>query len=90
MAGRPVHRSMFLSLSLLLSSCRPYAPSVYIAGSYFPAWLICFTIGALVSALLRVVFIRIGLDDVLPFKLLVYVCLALLVAMVIAYFGFAY
>ncbi|MCX5591106.1 YtcA family lipoprotein [Alcaligenes endophyticus] len=87
-----MRRSPFLLLPLviLLAGCQRYAPSVYIAGSYFPAWLICAVVGIFGALLLRVVAIKIGLEDILPARLLVYVCLALIIAMLFAYFGFTY
>lgn len=67
----------FLPLfALLLSGCTR-APSFVVAGSFFPAWLIFIFVAILITLLIRVVFIKIGLDDVLRFRLLVYSCLAL-------------
>lgn len=63
-------------LAALLSGCAR-APSFAVAGSFFPAWLIFIFIAILVTLLIRVVFIKTGLDDVLRFRLLIYSCLAL-------------
>lgn len=58
------------------------------AGSYFPAWLLCAVIGIVGAALVRVLFIRIALDDMLPLRLLVYTCIALMIAMAIGLYFF--
>lgn len=60
----------------LLSACSA-VPSIYIAGSYFPAWLLSALIGIVATVLIRVALIRTGVDDALPLRLLVYVCMAL-------------
>lgn len=58
-------------LSFLLVGCQR-APSFSIGGAYFPAWLI-FALGAIVLTLIvRLIFIRLGIDDILRFKPLVY------------------
>ena len=66
----------YLMPLLLLSGCRG-APSFALAGSYFPAWLVFIFIAILATLLIRVVFIRLGIDDVLHFRLFIYPCLAL-------------
>ena len=47
------------------------------AGSYFPAWLVFAFIAVMLTVLIRVVLIRLGIDDVMRFKLVVYIALAL-------------
>lgn len=61
---------------LLLSGCSG-APSFALVGSYFPAWLVFIFIAILLTLIIRVVFIRLGIDDILRFRLLIYTCLAL-------------
>jgi len=65
------------------------APSIPLAGAYFPAWLAAALVGVVGSVLVRVVFVRIGLDDVLPLRLFVYVSLGFAIAFAVAlhYFG---
>nr|WP_281389293.1 YtcA family lipoprotein [Parapusillimonas granuli] len=71
-------------MAVPLSGCaQARAPSFYMAGSYFPAWLLCAVIGIAGAAFTRVLFIRIGLDDILPLRLLVYSCIAFIIAMVV-------
>jgi hypothetical protein len=51
------------------------APSMTIAGSYFPTWLVCGIIGIAVAIVARIVFVSTGLAAVLPMQL--YVCAAI-------------
>ena len=76
-----VRRSLWFLLVISLSGCtRAEAPSFSLLGSYFPSWLACASIGVIVAVIARILFIRIGIDDVLPWRLFVYACLALAVA----------
>jgi hypothetical protein len=52
------------------------APSYSIFGAFFPAWLLCATAGLLGSVILRSLIIGSGLEEAMPFKLLVYVAFA--------------
>jgi len=54
------------------------APIVNIEGSFFPAWLLCLLLGLVVTAALRPVLARSGLESHLGPLLLVYPCLCLL------------
>lgn len=67
-------------IAVALSGCASAnAPSIYAFGSYFPSWLLCAVVGIIGSVGVRVFFIRVGLDDVLPLRLFVYVCVALII-----------
>lgn len=70
-----------LPLALALIGCGgPASPSLPLFGAYFPSWLACAGLGVLGAILGRAVFIRLGIDGGLPFRLAVYVCLGLLIA----------
>jgi YtcA family len=59
---RTVRLGPLVSLSALpLSSCSR-APSVDLLGSFFPAWLICLTLGILLTALARLVLLRLHMN----------------------------
>lgn len=74
-------RSLPLLMGLALAGCgAPASPSLPLFGAYFPSWLICGAIGVLGALAGRVLFIRLGVDEGLPLRSLVYICLALLVA----------
>jgi hypothetical protein len=49
----------------LLTSCSR-APSFDILGSFFPAWLVCFAMGILLTAVARWVFVRVSVVLALP------------------------
>lgn len=63
--------------ALMLGGCAPAgAPALPFFGAYFPSWLLCAFIGILGAVILRLIFIRTGLDDVLPARLPVYAAIA--------------
>jgi YtcA family len=64
-----------LLVAPLLSSCSR-APSVEVLGSFFPAWLVCFTVAIALTALARLALLRLRVKAALP--LLVYPSLAAL------------
>lgn len=66
----------------------PLSPSVEFFGAYFPAWLLCVVIGILGAVITRVVLIAIGIDDALPMRLFVYVCIAAVIGFVASAIGF--
>ena len=57
-------------------------------GAYFPSWLLCAAAGVLVAILVRVVFVRIGLDDVLPARLAVYLAVAVAAGLLVSALAF--
>ncbi|HDV9907161.1 TPA: hypothetical protein RKW90_001684 [Klebsiella oxytoca] len=74
----------------MLSGCvAQQVPVFTLLGSYFPAWIACALAGIVAAVIARVVFIRLGIDDALPARLLVYVCLALAVAFIFSLLIFA-
>ncbi|WP_227870794.1 YtcA family lipoprotein [Orrella marina] len=71
---------------LLLSGCiSPQAPAFYLAGSYFPSWLIGTAVGIVLMIPIRWLLIRTGIDDALPLRLLFYTCVVLIIAMAFSY-----
>jgi YtcA family len=66
---------LLLPVSWLLAACSR-APTVDILGSFFPAWLICLVVAILLTALVRLVLIRLRLK--VAFPILVYPSLAAL------------
>ena len=65
------------------------APSITIAGAYFPAWLLCGVIGIVGAAGARVVLTTATLGDVIPFQLAVCTAVGVIVALLswMALFG---
>jgi len=64
-----------LLVAPLLSSCSR-APSVEVLGSFFPAWLVCFLVAIVLTALVRLELLRLRVKAALP--ILVYPSLAAL------------
>ena len=62
-----------LLMAPLLSGCSR-APSIEILGSFFPAWLVCFIVAIVLTALARLALLRLRVKAALP--LLVYPSLA--------------
>lgn len=63
--------------ALVLAGCSlQSSPALPLFGAYFPSWLVCLALGVVGAILVRGVFIRLGLDDMLPWRLFVYASLA--------------
>ena len=60
--------------SVFLTGCRG-APSINLLGSFFPAWMLCVGVGVAISVALRQVFIKTGIEQHLPARMVVYLCL---------------
>lgn len=77
-------------LTLLLTGCTSaHPPYVVLFNSYFPSWLLCATIGCIAALIARVVLVRLGIDECLPFPFLVYVSIAAAVMFSISLLVFA-
>lgn len=86
-AGSQARLAGMLLLPLLVAGCgSPQAPSFLIFDSYFPAWLVGVAVSIPLTLACRYVLIRLGIDDNLPLRLLVYVCLAICFTLAFAYF----
>ncbi|WP_433850469.1 YtcA family lipoprotein [Brucella pseudogrignonensis] len=55
-------------------------------GAYFPSWMLCLLVAIVITILLRVVFIRLGVDDILPFRLTAYTAIVIAIACGLALF----
>jgi YtcA family len=58
---------VFLTTPLLAGCSR--APSVDILGSFFPAWLVCFIVAIVLTALVRLALLRLHIKVALPMLL---------------------
>jgi len=71
------------------SGCVPLgAPAIPLFGAYFPGWLLCAFCGVIGAVVVRLVFIRIGLDDILPVRLPAYVAVATIIGLLVSWLGF--
>jgi hypothetical protein len=68
--------------SLFLVGCGG-APSVTIAGAYFPAWLLCALIAVLVAVIVRGLMVATGLSNHIPYQLAVCSSIGVIVALVV-------
>ena len=59
---------------IFLTGCRG-APSINLVGSFFPGWMLCMVLSAIGTLVLRQVFVKTGIDEQLPVRVFVYVCL---------------
>jgi len=68
-----------LAIAPLLAACSTMArsPSISVFGSFFPVWIICAVAAVIVTAIVRIILIRTGIDEHLPAPPLVYLCLAI-------------
>ena len=73
--SRLVRLLPLLLVAPLPSSCSR-APSVEVLGSFFPAWLVCFIVAIVLTALARLALLRLRVKAALP--LLVYPSMAAL------------
>ncbi len=62
---------------MLLSGCSG-APSLTLAGTYFPAWLVCATVAAICAAVARLLMVVTGWAEIIPFQLSVNVALGVM------------
>jgi hypothetical protein len=75
-------RRILLLFTLLSTSCQR-APSVDILGSFFPIWLFCIAFGIVLTVVAWRVFVKVGIEDNLGPRALVYPSLSLLFAFLI-------
>ena len=63
-------------------------PQINVVGSLFPSWMLCATIGIVVTLLAKRVLVHAGIDEYVSPRPLVYLSLAVLVTLVlwVAYF----
>ena len=83
-------RSMAVfSLALALGGCTSAgAPAIALFGAYFPSWLACTLAGIVGAVVVRLVFIPLGIDDALPFRLPIYVAVAACLGFLVSLLGF--
>lgn len=73
---------LIVAAGLLSTGCRP-GPDITVAGSYFPSWMASLVLGILGTMLCWRLFTRLGIDPYLGPRAVVYVALAILIAVII-------
>ncbi|WP_216847059.1 YtcA family lipoprotein [Granulicella sp. L60] len=79
---RPTSVAFVTVESLFLVGCGG-APSITIAGAYFPAWLLCALIAVLVAVVVRGLMVATGLSNHIPYQLAVCSSIGVIVALVV-------
>lgn len=64
------------------------APSVGMFGSFFPSWLICLFIGVIATVIIRAIFVVTRLDDIMQWRVPVYMSMALGLTLLFSYLFF--
>ena len=75
-ARRLLHGATATPVITLLSGCSS-APSRNILGSYFPSWMICVLVAMCLTIVVRVVLVKVGIEDELPAPIVVYLAFTL-------------
>ncbi|MFT0893080.1 YtcA family lipoprotein [Pseudochelatococcus sp. G4_1912] len=75
--------AVFSSLAVAGCSSQP-SPSFPLFGAYFPSWLAYLAVGIVGALVVRLIFVRTGVDDQMPFRLVVYISLAAGIAFALA------
>ena len=89
-SGRPAGRARGSAIASVLASvpagCSPSsgAPAIPFLGAFFRSWLLSALAGVIIAIAVRVVFIRIGLDDALPARLAVYLAVAVIAGLFVS------
>jgi hypothetical protein len=65
-------------VALLLAGCDPI---IEVQGTFFPAWLLCMIVGVVLTAALRPLFVRLGIEPFLGPLPLIYLSLAVLLTL---------
>jgi YtcA family len=75
-------------VALALGGCSTGAPSFVLFGAFFPAWLLCGTLGIVGAGVARAVLVASGLSEVLPYQLFVCSAVGVIVALFCWLIGF--
>lgn len=79
-ARKNIFLPRFLLAIILLMVVTPAlsaAPSVGMFGSFFPSWLLSLFAGVVATVFIRVLFVMIKLDDIIPWRVPVYLSMTL-------------
>jgi len=88
---RTLPAAFLLPALLSLSGCGAAgAPSFDLFGAFFPAWLLCGTVGIAGAVVARVVFVSTGLAHRLPYQLAVCTAIGVITALLVWLVGFGY
>lgn len=70
--------SLMVIIFMGLTGCvEAGAPAFTLVGSFVPYWMFCVAVALIMTVVIRVGLIKWGIDDVMPLRLVVYLCLML-------------
>jgi YtcA family len=64
-----------MSVSAVFGAGRIGAQSQYVLGAYFPSWMLCALAALAITAAIRWIFVKVGVDRSLPVPLVIYLAL---------------
>ena len=76
-------KEKYVASAASLAGLAGCSPMTEIAGSYFPAWLLCMLAGLILTLLCRSVLIRLRLDPWIRPRALAYPCLGVAIALLV-------
>ena len=91
-SSSPVRRAQIVLgfAALTLGGCSGGAPSFVLFGAFFPAWLLCGTLGVVGAAVARAVFVATGVSNTLPYQLFACTAIGVMTAIFVWFIGFGY
>jgi hypothetical protein len=75
--NRAVREALLLAGVISLTGCQR-APSIDVLGSFFPAWLLCLTLGILLAVGTRYLLLKLNLEETLSPPIVMYASLTAL------------
>ncbi len=81
--SRSTSALLCVAATLFENDAHAAAPSFEAFGAFFPAWMLCASVGILGAIVARAVLLRSGLSAVLPYQLLVCTAAGLIVALLV-------
>ncbi|MFK4826082.1 YtcA family lipoprotein [Paenochrobactrum sp. BZR 588] len=62
-----------------------HSPTFYMVGAFFPTWMICLAGAIAIVLIIRMIFIRTGLEELLTFRLITYTAMVVAIAFALAF-----
>lgn len=81
-----LHALLFCMVASLTGCVQVGAPALSLIGSFVPYWMFCVALALILTIIIRVAFIKWGIDDVMPVRLVVYFCLMLTLTFIFSLF----
>lgn len=85
---RQTRALLTVTLLMVATPALSAAPAVGLFGSFFPSWLLSFFIGVVATIIIRVIFVVTRLDDIIPWRVPVYLSMTLAMTLLSSYLLF--